>query len=178
MGNFKEDIARCEAMVFDVDGVFTRGGIVPLPDGDFLREYYAKDGYAVAYAVKHGFRLCIISGGRGRMLENRFKLLGIPDIYINCADKKAALDDFVNRHGLDPRNLIYMGDDIPDLEVMRSVGIPVCPADAAMEVVEASRYVSEYGGGQGCVRDIIEQVLRAKGVWAQDSAGVNCAVSG
>lgn len=177
MGNFKEDVARCEAFVFDVDGVFTDGGITPLPDGDFLRKYYAKDGYAVAYAVKHGFKICIISGGRGKMLKNRFKLLGITDIYINCADKKAALDEFVGRYGLNTENIIYMGDDIPDLEVMHAVGIPVCPADAAMEVVEASRYVSEFDGGRGCVRDIVEQVLRAKGVWAQDSKGVNCAVS-
>lgn len=177
MGNFKEDVARCEAFVFDVDGVFTDGGITPLPDGDFLRKYYAKDGYAVAYAVKHGFKICIISGGRGKMLENRFKLLGITDLYINCSDKRAALDEFVERYGLNMENIIYMGDDIPDLEVMRSVGIPVCPADAVMEVVEASRYVSEFDGGRGCVRDIIEQVLRAKGVWALDSKGVNCAVS-
>ena len=168
MGNFKEDIARVEAFVFDVDGVMTDGGIIPTPDGDFIRRYYAKDGYAMACAIREGYKVCIISGGRGAMLENRLKMLGVTRMYLDCMDKVAAIEEFLADYNLDRENVIYMGDDIPDLECMRVVGIPVCPADAAMEVVEASRYVSEYDGGRGAVRDIVEQVLRVQGKWAKN----------
>ena len=172
MGNFKEDIARVRAFVFDVDGVMTDGGIIPTPDGDFIRRYHAKDGYAVAYAIKLGYKICIISGGRGEMLRRRLEMLGISRMYLNCMNKIAAIDEFIAENELDPAEVIYMGDDIPDLDCMRRVGIPVCPADACSEVIEASRYVSEYDGGHGAVRDIVEQVLRAQGVWARSSEGV------
>lgn len=172
MGNFKEDIARCEAFVFDVDGVMTDGGIIPTAEGDFIRRYNAKDGYALGYAVKRGYKVCIITGGRGRTLENRLRMLGIERFYTDCMDKIAVLEEYLADEGLNPGNVIYMGDDIPDLECMRRVGIPVCPADAASEVIEASRYVSQFRGGEGAVRDIVEQVLRARGDWAKDSAGV------
>ena len=172
MGNFKEDIARVEAIVLDVDGVMTDGGIIPTPDGDFIRRYNAKDGYAIASAIREGLRICIISGGRGRMLENRLQMLGVTRYYLNCMDKVTAIREFATDHNIDLENVIYMGDDIPDLECMRLVGVPVCPSDAAMEVVEASRYISEFNGGHGAVRDIIEQVMRAKGVWAKNLKGV------
>lgn len=172
MGNFKEDVARVEAIVLDVDGVMTDGGIIPTPDGDFIRRYNAKDGYAIASAIREGLKICIISGGRGRMLENRLKMLGVTRYYLNCMDKVTAIREFAADHNVDLENVIYMGDDIPDLECMRLVGVPVCPSDAAMEVVEASRYVSEYNGGHGAVRDIVEQVMRAKGVWAKNLKGV------
>ena len=162
MGNFKEDIARCEAFVFDVDGVMTDGGIIPPADGDFIRRYNAKDGYALAYAVKHGYKVCIITGGRGRTLEHRLRMLGIERFYTDCMDKIRAMREYFAEEGIDPANAIYM----------REVGIPVCPADAAAEVIEASRYVSEFRGGEGAVRDIVEQVLRARGDWARDSMGV------
>lgn len=172
MGNFKEDIARTEAFIFDVDGVMTDGGIIPTVDGDFMRRYDAKDGYALAYAVRMGYKICIITGGRGRTLEHRLHMLGLTRIYLDCMDKMTAMREFLAAEGLDPTHVIYMGDDIPDLECMQAVGIPVCPADAASEVVEASRYVSEFPGGRGAVRDIVEQVLRARGDWAKDSKGV------
>ena len=172
MGNFKEDIARVEAFVFDVDGVMTDGGIIPTADGDFVRRYDAKDGYAIAYALREGYKVCVISGGRGKMLENRLTMLGVTKMYLNCMNKIEALEEFLAENGLDRQSVIYMGDDIPDLECMMRVGIPVCPADAAMEVVEASRYVSEYDGGHGAVRDFVEQVLRAKGCWAKNLKGV------
>ena len=176
MGNFKEDIVKTEAFLLDVDGVMTDGGIIPLANGDFIRKYYAKDGYAIAYAIRMGYKIGIITGGRGETLKLRLQMLGIKDIYMDCMDKIAAMHDFFTRHGLNPEHVIYMGDDIPDLECMRAVGIPVCPADSASEVIEASRYVSEFSGGCGCVRDIIEQVLRARGDWARDSKGVNSSV--
>jgi 3-deoxy-D-manno-octulosonate 8-phosphate phosphatase (KDO 8-P phosphatase) len=172
MGNFKEDVARVEAIVLDVDGVMTDGGIIPTPDGDFIRRYNAKDGYAIAAAIREGMKICIISGGRGRMLENRLQMLGVTRYYLNCMDKVKAIREFTAEHNIDLENVIYMGDDIPDLECMRIVGVPVCPCDAAMEVVEASRYVSEFNGGHGAVRDIVEQVMRAKGLWAKNLKGV------
>ncbi len=174
MGNFKEDIAKITTFVFDVDGVFTDGGIVPLADGDFIRTYYAKDGYAVAYALKHGYTVAIITGGRGPTLETRFRMLGVKHFYPNVADKLTVLKGLMEELSLERDEVMFMGDDIPDLECMCHVGMPVCPADAAMEIVEAARYVSQFDGGRGCVRDVVEQVLRARGDWAKDLYGVNC----
>ena len=170
--NFKELLADVEAIVFDVDGVMTDGGIVPLADGDFLRKYNAKDGYALAYASSHGFNIGVISGGFGKTLESRLNRLHIEHRYLGCMDKIAAIDDFIAKTGVKRENIIYMGDDIPDLEVLRYIGIPVAPADACSEVLQTAVYVSERNGGEGAVRDIIEQVLRVKGMWALDSKGV------
>ena len=130
-------------------------------------------GSAIAYALRMGYKVCIITGGRGATLDHRVKMLGLTDVCLDCMEKRSAKQDFFARHGRDPANVIYMGDDIPDLECMKAVGIPVCPSDAASEVIEASRYVSEFAGGHGCVRDIIEQVLRARGDWARDSRGMH-----
>ena len=162
--NFKELLADVEAMVFDVDGVMTDGGIMPLAN--------AKDGYALAYAVTHGVNIGVISGGFGKILESRLNRLHIKHQYLGCMDKIAAIDDFIAKTGTKRENILYMGDDIPDLEVLRYVGIPVAPADACAEVLHTSIYISEYKGGAGAVRDIIEQVLRVKGMWALDSKGV------
>ena len=170
--NFKEIIAEVEAFIFDVDGVMTDGKIIPIESGDFLRCYYAKDGYALAYAVKQGCNICVISGGFGRNLESHLQRLGIKHSYLGCMDKIAAMHDFAAKTGIDLNKAIYMGDDIPDLECMRMVGIPVAPADGCSEVLETAVYISEYNGGAGAVRDIIEQVLRVKGIWALDSKGV------
>lgn len=174
MGNFKEDIAHVRAFVFDVDGVFTDGSIIPVPDGDFLRVYNAKDGYAVVYAIRSGYKVCIITGGRGKMLEDRFKMLSVTRFHCNCSDKISVLKGFMAEFDLKPEEVVFMGDDLPDLECMRHVGMPVCPADAVPEIVNAARYVSQFDGGRGCVRDIVEQVLRARGDWGGDPAkGMN-----
>lgn len=172
MGNFKEDIARIEAMIFDVDGVMTDGRIIPTAEGDFIRCYNCKDGYALAYAIRHGYRVCVITGGYGKILERRLRMLGMQDFYIDCMDKITTLREYMKKYDLKPENVLYMGDDIPDLECMREVGMPVCPADSAPEVIECSRYISEFEGGRGAVRDIVEQVLRARGDWAKSSEGV------
>ena len=173
MANFKEDIAKVKAFIFDVDGVMTDGGIMPIGDGsDFIRKYNAKDGYAVAYAIKMGYKVIVISGGRGAILRKRFEHFGVKELHLDVADKLGCLEEVIARLGLNRENVIFVGDDIPDLECMQAVGIPVCPADSAMEVIEASRYVSEFEGGRGAVRDIVEQVLRARGDWAKSSEGV------
>lgn len=175
MRNFKEDLAGVRAFAFDVDGVFTDNGLTPTPDGDFIRRYNGKDGYAVSYALKMGYPVAIITGGRGAMLEARFRMLGVSRLYPNCHDKTVHLREFLEEFALEAAQVLYMGDDIPDREVMRMVGMPVCPADAAPEIVELARYVSPHRGGQGAIRDVIEQVLRAQGQWAKDSLGVNTA---
>ena len=127
MGNFKEDIARTEAFIFDVDGVMTDGGIIPTLDGDFIRRYNAKDGYALGYAVKMGYKVCIITGGRGKTLENRLRMLGINRYYTDCMDKITAMREYFADEGIDPAHAIYMGDDIPDLECMRGKPAPKRP---------------------------------------------------
>ena len=127
MGNFKEDIARTEAFVFDVDGVFTDGNIMPLADGDFLRAYNAKDGYAVSYAVRQGYKIFIVTGGRGDILYKRFSYLGVTELHVNVSDKIAVLSGIMERHSLDPENVLFMGDDIPDLECMQAVGLRQMP---------------------------------------------------
>ena len=173
MGNFKEDIAKTKAFILDVDGVMTDGGIMPIEGGtDFIRKYNAKDGYAIAYAVRRGYKVCVITGGHGNLLRSRMERLSVTRLYLNCMDKISAMQEFFAEYDVDPATTIYMGDDIPDLECMELVGIPVCPADACSEVIEASRYVSEFCGGRGAVRDIIEQTLRAQDEWAKDRTGV------
>ena len=173
MQNFKELIAQTKAFIFDVDGVMTDGGIMPIEGGtDFIRKYNAKDGYAIAYAIRRGYKVCIISGGHGNLLRSRLERLGVSRMYLNCMNKIAAMEEFFREEGVDPKTTIYMGDDIPDLECMEMVGLPVCPADACSDVVEASCYVSEFNGGAGAVRDIIEQVLRSQDEWAKDRNGV------
>ena len=173
MANFKEDIAKTRAFIFDVDGVMTDGGISPIEGGtDFIRKYNAKDGYAIAYAVRRGYKVCVISGGFGNLLRARLEKLGVTKIYLGCMNKIAAMKEFFSEYEIDPAYAIYMGDDIPDLECMEMVGIPVCPADACAEVLEAARYVSEFKGGEGAVRDIIEQTLRSQDEWAKDRNGV------
>lgn len=173
MGNFKEDIVKTEAFIFDVDGVMTDGGNHAPGRWGFHPKILCQGRLCHRLCAPYGLQVCIITGGRGATLDHRLKMLGITDVYLDCMDKISAMQDFFARHGLDPANVIYMGDDIPDLECMKAVGIPVCPSDAASEVIEASRYVSEFAGGHGCVRDIIEQVLRARDDWARDSRGMH-----
>lgn len=166
MGNFKEEIAKIRAFVFDVDGVFTDGGIWVLPDGDFARKYNSKDGYAIGHAIKKGYKVAIITGGRGKALEARFRMLGVDALYTACLDKILVLSEFMEANGLKPEEVMFMGDDLPDIEAMQHVGMPVCPADAVPEIVETAKYVSQFRGGEGCIRDVVEQVLRARGDWA------------
>jgi len=177
MENFKEAIARIRAFAFDVDGVFTNGDIMVTPEGEFMRNYNSKDGYAVAYAIKKGYKVCIITGGCGRAMEFRFRtMLGVHGLYMACADKVESLKEFLTEHGLTQQELIFMGDDLPDIEAMQHAGLAVSPADAAHEVLAISHYVSPYKGGSGCVRDVIEQVLRARDDWAFEK-GFNVASS-
>jgi len=165
MKNFKEHLHKVKAFAFDVDGVFTDGVVLIHPSGELLRTSNARDGYAVNKAVKEGFPIAIISGGKSESVRERFRGLGVTDIYLGITDKLDALNDFRYKYGFELSDILFMGDDLPDYEVMNHVGFPTCPADAAPEIIEISMYISGYGGGKGCVRDVIEQVLKLNGRW-------------
>lgn len=165
MSNFKEDLQKVRAFVFDVDGVFTDGKLYLFGRDEFVRAMNIKDGYAVRYAINQGYPIGIISGGNSEAVHHRFRKLGVTDIYLNTFDKKDKLEEFYFQYDLDPSSILYMGDDVPDYEVMQECGIPTCPSDAAEEIKALSRYISDFKGGQGCVRDVIEQVLRLQGKW-------------
>jgi len=168
MKNFKEQLHHVKAFAFDVDGVFTDGTVLIHPSGELLRTSNTRDGYAVHKAIRQGFPVAIISGGTSESVRERFKGLGVADIYLGASDKVEALNDFCLKHGIELSQILYMGDDLPDYEVMQRVGFPTCPADAAPEIVEISTYISSFGGGKGCVRDVIEEVLKLKGLWLMD----------
>lgn len=154
--------------VFDVDGVLTDGTVQLLPNGEQSRKMSIKDGYALQLAIKKGYRIAIISGGRSESVVTRLQGLGIKDIYTGITDKQERLQDYVFEHDLRWEEVIFMGDDIPDYRAMQLVGLPVCPADAAPEIKSISRYISPFTGGMGCVREIIEKVLKLNGHWTID----------
>jgi 3-deoxy-D-manno-octulosonate 8-phosphate phosphatase (KDO 8-P phosphatase) len=137
-------------------------------EGEPLRTVNIKDGYAIQLAQKLGLRIVILTGGKTEAVRLRYARLGVEDIFMGCAVKVKAYDEFLERYGLKDEDVMYMGDDIPDLEIMRRVGCPVCPKDACPEVLETSIYVSHLRGGYGCGRDVIEQTLRAQGKWVMN----------
>ncbi len=161
------DLKKIKALAFDVDGVLSTNLVTLFPgaEGGPLRSANIKDGYAMQLAVKCGLQLAIITGGRSAAVQTRYEALGVQHIYMGAAVKLKVLHEWMEAEGLRPEEVIYMGDDIPDYEVMRVVGCPCCPADAAPEIKAVSRYVSHAAGGMGCVRDVLEQVLRAQGKW-------------
>ena len=169
MANFKEELKNVTAFVFDVDGVFS-GNIFLSSSGEQHRTMNIKDGYAVQLAVKKGFPIAIITGGFSDGIQIRFEGLGVKDIYMRSCNKMDHFNDFITKNNIIPESVMYMGDDLPDYEVMKKVGIAVCPADAAEEIKAISKYISFQKGGEGCVRDVIEQVLRAQGKWMNSDA--------
>ncbi|MFO7922565.1 MAG: HAD-IIIA family hydrolase [Bacteroidales bacterium] len=164
-GSFKEDLGRVQAFVFDVDGVFSDGSLLLSPDGELIRGMNIKDGFAVQLAVRKGFPIAIITGGNSEAVRKRFNLLGIDDVYLKSSRKIDDFNHFLDKHSLNADNVLYMGDDLPDYPVMKKAGFPACPRDAVTEIRQISGYVSDRPGGQGCVRDVIEQVLRVHGKW-------------
>ena len=162
------DLSKIRAVVFDLDGVLSSETIALGMDGTPLRTVNIKDGYAIQLAMKMSLRVAIISGCKIEAVRKRYEGLGMEDIYLGAAVKIKIYDDFTAKYGLKDDEVLFMGDDIPDLEVMQRVGCAVCPKDACPEVKAASCYVSERCGGQGCGRDVIEQVLRAQGKWLKD----------
>lgn len=159
------DLSKIRAVVFDVDGVLSQETVTMSPDGEPLRTANIKDGYALQLARKVGLRIAVMTGGHTQAVQVRYAALGLEDIYLGCSVKLRAYEAFVKKYGLSDDEIIYVGDDIPDYEVMRRVGCPCCPKDACLEIQALSIYVSSRAGGCGCGRDIIEQVLRAQGKW-------------
>ncbi len=159
------DLKQIRALAFDVDGVLSSNLVSLLEDAQPCRTANIKDGYALQLAVKSGLELAIITGGKSEAVRKRYEGLGIRNVYMGVSVKIRQYEEWTSLLGLQPHEVIYMGDDIPDYEVMRRCGCPCCPADAAAEIREISTYVSPYAGGQGCVRDVLEQVMRAQGKW-------------
>lgn len=151
--------------IFDIDGVLTDGSITIMPDGEQVRKMNIKDGYALQLAIKKGYRIAIISGGSSEAAKKRLNGLGITDIYLRVQDKADKFEDYCIDNEINPANCLYMGDDIPDYEVMQRVHFAACPADAAREIQEIADYHSTIKGGEGCVRDIIEKVMTMRGDW-------------
>jgi 3-deoxy-D-manno-octulosonate 8-phosphate phosphatase (KDO 8-P phosphatase) len=167
MTNFKEELLKIKAFVFDIDGVLSLQTINLNTFGVPNRTVNLRDGYALQLAVKKGYHVAIISGCNSKEYLKRLKLLGISDIYLNSRTKVEHFNNFVKKYHLDYSEVLFMGDDIPDFEVMKRSGIAVCPADADSEIKQISIYISDKKGGEGCVRDIIEQVMRLHNKWME-----------
>jgi 3-deoxy-D-manno-octulosonate 8-phosphate phosphatase (KDO 8-P phosphatase) len=165
MSTYKELLKNITTFIFDVDGVLSDGTVLLLPDGDQARNMNIKDGYAIQHAVKKGYQVCIISGGGSEMVKKRLNGLGVSDVYLKISDKKDKYEDYLYSNSLSHQEILYMGDDLPDYEVMKMVGVASCPDDAAAEIKSICHYVSPQKGGYGCVRDVIEQVLKIQGKW-------------
>ncbi len=166
---FKNELQKVKALVFDVDGVLSSDCVPLHPSGEPMRMVNIKDGYAMQLAVRRGYRLAIITGGRTEAIRKRFAGLGIEDIYMGASYKMKQFNDFLKKYKLKAEEILYMGDDIPDYEVMKVCGYPCCPADACSEIKSISRYVSPMKGGCGCGRDVIEQVMKANGDWLDNA---------
>ena len=164
MKNFKETLHPIRCFVFDVDGVLTDNKVVVMPN-ELHRIMNIRDGFALKEAVDNGYHVIIISGGKSESVRSRLSNLGIKDIYLGVTDKTVQLDEVKKLYGLKTSEILYMGDDIPDYYVMQQVGVPTCPGDAVHEIREISTYVSPFNGGEGCVRDVIEQTMKLHGKW-------------
>lgn len=167
MSNIPHDLCSIKAFVLDMDGVIS-STISPIDkDGMPMRTVNVKDGYAMQYAIKAGFVICVISGGFSQAMKHRFEQLGVQYVYMNIKDKKKQLYEFAKSSGIDTSQMAYIGDDMPDICVMNEVGLPCAPNDAVSEVKSISKYISIYNGGHGVVRDVIEQTLKAQRKWSK-----------
>ncbi|SEQ33136.1 3-deoxy-D-manno-octulosonate 8-phosphate phosphatase (KDO 8-P phosphatase) [Hyunsoonleella jejuensis] len=164
--SYKEYLHQITTFVFDVDGVLTDGTVHITSSGEMLRTMNIKDGYALKTAVDKGYNICIISGGTNEGVRLRLEGLGITDIYLGAHHKIEQLDDYFSKKNVTSEQVLYMGDDIPDYPVMKSIGLPCCPQDAVPEIKAIAKYVSHKNGGNGAVRDVIEQVLKVQGKWS------------
>jgi len=162
---YKEYLEHITTFIFDVDGVLTDGTVTITTTGEMLRRMNIKDGYALKTAIDKGFNICVISGGSNEGVRQRLKGLGIKDIYLGAHNKIEQLNEYLNIYNIETKNVLYMGDDIPDVPVMKLVGLPCCPQDAVAEIKAISKYISHKNGGKGAVRDIIEQVLKVQEKW-------------
>ncbi len=165
-----EKLKNIKAFILDVDGVLTNGDVTVAENGDQMRHFNVKDGYAINHAIKSGYYVAAISGGRSQGVLSRLSGLGVKDVFLGISYKLEVYERIVTDMKLNPEEILYMGDDIPDLDIMKKVGLPTCPADACEEVKAAAAYISPVLGGRGCVRDVIEKVLKIQGKWMKENA--------
>lgn len=172
MSNYREKLHKITTFIFDFDGVLSDGKVYVLPDGDQIRATDVKDGYAMQYALRSGYRVAIISGGYSETMRLRYKNFPGMEIYLKVSDKVKVFQEYIQKHNIDTEEIMYMGDDIPDYELMKLVGIKCCPEDAAEEIKQIVDYISFKKGGSGCARDVIEQTLKAQGKWMGKDAHI------
>ena len=166
----KNKLKEIKALVFDIDGVLSLDTTPLNEDGDPVRTANVKDGYALRNALNMGYHVCIITGGSIDRVRLRYEKLGVPHIYMGVRDKIQPLNDFMGKTGIKAEEVLYMGDDLIDYQIMSLVGFPCCPNDAVHEIKEISSYISDKNGGEGCVRDIVEQVMRAQDTWINEKS--------
>ena len=171
--SYKEYLKKITTFVFDVDGVLTDGTLLITTAGEMLRKMNVKDGYAMKVALNKGYKICIISGGTNEGVRNRLRVLGVTDIYLGAHLKNEPLEEYLDIYNINPEQVVYMGDDIPDILPMQMVGLASCPQNAVPEVKAVCHYISHINGGNGCVRDIIEQVLKVRGDWMDNFSAAN-----
>lgn len=162
---FEDKLKHITTFIFDVDGVLTDGSVMLMENGDQIRKMNIKDGYALQLAVKKGYNIAVITGGNSEAVKKRFVNLGINNVYLGAENKQEVLEEFTTTYNIDPKNILLMGDDIPDYDILKKVGIPCCPADASEQIIEICTYVSQKEGGKGCVREVIEKTMRAQEKW-------------
>lgn len=169
MTSYKEQLNKVTTFIFDVDGVLTDGSVMLFQD-EVIRTLNSRDGYAIQYASKMGYRILIITGGNSIQVKERLLNLGCAEVILSSSNKIEVYNQLKSKYNFMDDEVVYMGDDIPDYEVMKTVGLATCPQDAAVEIKNISHYQSPFNGGKNCVRDIIEQTLRVQGKWFQKDA--------
>lgn len=172
MKNYKEKLHAIKAFIFDFDGVLSDGKVYVQRDGEMVRATNTKDGYALQYALRKGYRVAIISGGYADSMRLRYKDFPGMDIFLHVGNKIDLYHDYLKEHDLQPENVLVMGDDIPDYPMMKLAGVKCCPANAALEIQELADYISIRNGGDGAVRDVIEQTMRLQGTWFDTDAHI------
>ncbi|MEC4117049.1 KdsC family phosphatase [Myroides phaeus] len=165
--HFKEIMNDITTFIFDVDGVLTDGNVHVAQDGSLLRDMSIRDGYAIKAAIENGYQVCIISGGSNDGVRIRLQNLGVKEIYMAVPNKVTVFKEIISKHNLNPENILYMGDDIPDYHIMHEVALPTCPQDAVPEIKRIAKYISHVNGGKGAARDVIEQVMKTQQKWFQ-----------
>ena len=167
--SYKQLLAGIDTFLFDMDGVFTDNRVLLYPGLDPVRTFHSRDAFAVQHAVKEGLRIVVISGGRSQGAAESFTRLGVKDLHFGTRDKNSKLDELIAA-GVDPARTAFMGDDLPDIKAMQRVALPCCPKDAAEEIKAISLFISHHAGGQGCVRDLLEQAMKVQDKWMTDGA--------
>lgn len=162
------DFSNINTFIFDVDGVLTDGSIIAFANGEQARNFYIKDGYGIEKALQAGYKIIIISGGKEEGVKNRLHFLGIKDVFLGVKDKLAVYHEYLKTNNLTREHILYMGDDIPDYQMLKIVGMPTCPSDASEDIKAICQYVSPKPGGRGAVRDVIEKVMRCQGKWTPE----------